>query len=336
LLGLDPRPVPPHAFFVGADEIAYAGFDPRKDGSFGLPVWARRDLPLEVFHDGPLGGGLKAPAALEGALSSLLQRAAAPVKEASLVLPDDWLRVSFTQGGDLPENPQARQDVLRFKLKRLVPYRVEDLRVAPLEMPATVNGGAAVPPRLAIGFAQENLLAGLEAVFSGAGIRIGQITSASLAALAAIEPPPGQTVALAMVEDQSYALAFVRGPEPLLHRHKAAASRGAAVDGETVDGEPVDGEPVNPWRRELVQRDLLLTRNFLAQQLGEAPVDRVLVTAPPHLQGSWVGWLQDSFEAPVEVLGPQHLPFTTDAAPSPLPPMRLLAPLLGAALREVP
>lgn len=307
LLGLDPRGVPPHVFFVDQRQLAYAGFERRSEGGWGLVSWARVDLPPECFQGGRLGGPLKNREGFDAALAQVAEAFPGHVKEASLVLPDAWVRVSFTEGGDLPAEPQARQEVLRFKLKRLVPFRVEDLRVSGLELDAPEGR----PPRLAIAFALESLLSQLEDAFEAAGIRLGQIVGSTVALLAAVEPEPDDVLALASVRSEDdYTLSFVRGSEPLLHRYKSGT--------------------------ESVERDLLLTRSFLEDHLGPGRIDRAILVAPPDLEPRWVEWMHDGF-AGVEVLGARHVHLAPDSVPStPAPPWELLAPMVGAASREVP
>ena len=307
LLGLDPRGVPPHVFFVDERQLAYAGFERRSEDAWALTSWARVDLPPGCFQSGRLGGPLKNREGFDAALAQITEAFPGPVKEASLVLPDAWVRVSFTEGGDLPAEPEARQDVLRFKLKRLVPFRVEDRRVSGLELGSSEGR----PPRLILAFALESLLSQLEDAFQAAGIRLGQVVGSTLALLAAVEPEPETVLALALVRSEAdYTLSFVRGSEPLLHRYKSVT--------------------------ESVERDLLLTRSFLEDHLGPAGVDRTLLVVPPELEPRWVEWMHEGFTG-VEVLGARHLHLTPESVPSaPTPPWELLAPMAGAASREIP
>lgn len=293
-------------FFVDDRQIAYAGLERRSGDTWDLVAWSRVDLPSGCFQDGRLGGSLKNPEAVKAALAELSATFPGPVDDASLVLPDAWVRVTFTEGGDLPSDPATRQEVLRFKLKRLVPFRIEDLRVSAMEL-ETAEGES---PRLVIAFALESLLAQLEALFEGQGIRLGQIVGASLALLIAVEPGDREVLALALVGAEDYSLSFVRGAELLLHRYKSSG--------------------------ESILRDLLLTRSFLEDQLGENTVARALVVAPPDLEPRWVEWMQEGL-GPVEPLGPRHLPLTPESLPQAATlPWELLAPMVGAALREVP
>ena len=153
---------PPHAFRVDAQSIAYAGFR-REGGVYTVAETAEAALPPETFHEGLLGGPPREPERFREAVAALVGGLSDPPREASLVLPDAWLRVAFT---DLAAPPTGadREEVLRWKLKRLVPFRVDELRltaqtVLPLprqseEEPPSSHGrarsprrGRGVPPR---------------------------------------------------------------------------------------------------------------------------------------------------------------------------------------------
>jgi hypothetical protein len=259
--------------------------------------------------------------------------------------------VSFTEASEMPKTAEARDEVLRWKLKRLVPFRVDELRVGATEV--TPLPSQQEPRRLLLGFAIEQLLAQLEDAFAGAGIRLGQITSVSLAVIGALDderlaaapelreprrlPPPGAQPgdlelgraaepgfvaagarfgALSLVEEAGYTLAFIRGGEPVLHRFKAVAPN----------------LPEAAWAG-LVSRDLRLTRSFLSEHFPGSSLDWVLLSAPPELEAGWLARLADGLGCPARPLDGRHLPpLQIEEAAA---PWREMAPLLGAARREV-
>jgi len=90
-----------------------------------------------------------------------------------LVVPDAWLRVSFSEITDVPRQAEARDEVLRWKLRRLVPFRVDELRVNAAEVaPLPVQEE---PRRLLLGFGVEQLLAQIEDAFAAHHVHIGRI-----------------------------------------------------------------------------------------------------------------------------------------------------------------
>lgn len=362
VLGAGPLPVAPHAFALTADRLSYAGFA-RDDGGFQFREQHHQELPEEGFHSGLLGGPLREPAAFAVSVKRLVDRVSLPVKEASLVVPDAWMRVAFTEMEELPRRTAAREEVLRWKLKRLVPFPVEEVRLDAMPVPPLPGSGGRSQQRMLLGFAIEQLLGQVEDAFSAAGVRLGRITNQSLAALAALASggpggnPAGRRggagglIALVVVEDAGYALLVVRGDQPLLHRFKSLvaappgqgqmpASAESAGTGE--QGDDIEAELAGLQRRlaaggreldRLVTRDLVLTRNFLAEQAPGVELDRALLLAPPEAESRWRDRLAEGLGVPVEPLGTQHLVPIAVAGASPA--WREVAPLLGAVCEEV-
>jgi hypothetical protein len=315
LLGFDPIPAPPSVFALDAHRLRYAQVVRDRQG-YRYRNGAQVALPPDSFHAGMLGGPLRDPAAFALRVGELVRGIAGGVKEASLVIPDAWLRVTFTESGELPRQADAREEVLRWKLKRLVPFRVEELRVSAVEVaPLPVQEE---PGRLLLGFGVEQLLEQLEEAFTANGVHLGRITNASLALLSAVElPADGSFSALVLVEEEGYTLIFARGGEPVLHRFKGLA-------GPLLEG--AEGG--------FITRDLKLTRNFLDEHFSGSPLGTVLLVAPPEAEPQWAERLREGLGANVLPLDGRHLvPLRSEdpAAPS----WRELAPLLGAARQEV-
>jgi hypothetical protein len=315
LLGFDPVPVPPHVFSLDAERLRYGQFARDRHG-FRLRAFRERQLSRDPFQHGPLGGPLRDPAAFRELVAALVKEIPGGLREASLVLPDAWLRVTFTESGELPKTSDALDEVLRWKLRRLVPFRVDELRVGATEVPPVP--GQEEPRRLLLGFAVEQLLAQVEEAFAAAGVRIGQTSNASLSLLAAVLPPAAGTFsALVTVGDDGYTLIFSRGGDPVLHRYKGFT-----------------GNLPEAARASFVGRDLRLTRNFLDEHYPGATIGSVLLLAAPDLEPMWLDRLEEGLGAPAAPVDGRHLP-PLRAEESSVPPWRSLAPMLGAARQEM-
>jgi hypothetical protein len=307
--------VPPHVFLLDGGKLRYAQF-PRDRHGYRFRGYREVGLGRDPFHHGPLGGPLRDPAAFSDVVSGIVKGIGGGVKDASLVVPDAWLRVTFTESGDLPKAADAKDEVLRWKLRRLVPFRVDELRIGASEVsPLAVQEE---PRRMLLGFAVEQLLAQVEEAFAASGIRLGNISNASLSLLQAIEGLSADRFsALLIVEEEGYTLIFARGGEPVLHRYKAFAGSLPEVS-----------------RSGLVTRDLKLTRNFLDEQLPGAALGAVLLVAPPELESLWLERLEEGLGTPAAPLDGRHLP-PLRAEDGSIPAWRDLAPMLGAARGEV-
>jgi hypothetical protein len=317
-MGAAPIAAPPHVFALDGARLRYGQFQRDRQG-FRCRALREAALPRDAFHSGLLGGPLRDPGAFQGIAGALVRSIPGSVKDASLVIPDAWLRVAFTESGDLPRTAEQRDEVLRWKLRRLVPFRVDELRVSAAEVPPLP--AQEEPRRLLLGFAIEQLLEQIEGAFAAHGVRLGQISNASLSMLAALAPREtpraDELTALALVDDYGYSLVFVRGGAPVLHRYKAFSG----------------GLPEGP-RTGFVVRDLKLTRNFLDEHLPGVPLARVLLAAPPEQEPSWVDLLAEGLGEPAAPLDGRHLP-PLRSEEGTVPSWRELAPMLGAARQEI-
>ncbi len=311
ILGLDPVPPPPHVFYLDERELRYGCFH-HGDQGFVYEASESLEVPQGVLAEGPLGAPMRKPQEFADLVRDLVQGLAGPIKAASLVLPDSWLRLTFTEIAELPRKHQAREEMLRWQLKRLVPFRVEDLRISAAQV--TPFPAQEQPVRLLIGFAIELLLSQIESAFEAAGIELGRIVNTTLALAASLEHAidARDLAGLVAVYPEAYTLSFFRRGEPLLYRYKASSdvfASGAAV-----------------------HRDLRLTDSFLRQHFPETPISRAFLAAPPEQEDQWLEWIGDEVAARPEPLAFEHFQLSrTQVGPS----WMETAPLLGAASLEV-
>ncbi len=315
LLGFDPVTVSPHVFALDDQRLRYGQFARDRHG-FRLRGYRESTLQRDPFQHGPLGGPPREPAVFRELVAGMVKSIPGGVRDASLVLPDAWLRVTFTESGELPRTAEALDEVLRWKLRRLVPFRVDELRIGATEV--SPIPGQEEPRRLLLGFAVEQLLAQVEEAFAAAGVRLGQVTNASLSLLSAIAPvSAGSFAALVVVGAEGYTLIFARGSEPVLHRYKGFT-----------------GNLPESARASFVGRDLKLTRNFLDEHFPGSSLGPVLLLAEPELEPAWLDRLEGGLGSPAAPLDGRHLP-PLRAEEAAVPSWRDLAPMLGVARQEV-
>lgn len=303
-------PAPGHVIAIDREHVRYAYFA-RDNGELSFREFHSEELGDSAFHDGPFGGPVRDIDRFAQAVGSLVERIPQGPHEASLVLPDQWLRVAFTEIEEFPRGT-PREDVLRFKLRRMVPFRVEDLRVSSVEVPALDGSGG--ERRYLLGFGLEILLAQLEATLDQYGVRIGQVSNEGLSLLPVMQPILGGGVsAVVHVTPGSYTLIVTQSGQPVLHRFKTL---------------PEDPET----RARLVPRELRLTRDYLRQEAKGRRLSELILAAPAQEQDSWKHWVEDAFEHPVRAMGDEwpELPGSVVGVPS-----WHVAPLLGAATRGI-
>jgi hypothetical protein len=312
-LGFAPVPVPPVAVAVSRDALSLAVFR-SEGGGLVLRDFDSVELPPTVFSNGPLGGPVNDAGALDAAVASLLARVSGRHPRVSVVLPDAWARGMTVELDELPAAPDLAREILRFRLRKMVPFRVEELRLsaAPIERLADQQDGL----RTLVLLAAEGICAALEEAFSRHHVRVGQIVNQTLARLQALAVGgrlPG-LAALATVEPEGFAVVFARDGAPVVWRQKSFTDGLADAD-----------------RARLLAAELRLTRTFLAERLAGEQLAAALLAAPTSVEGFWKQVLEEGLNHPVVSMGPAHLPLALDASV----PAALLAPLVGAASREV-
>ncbi len=315
LLGATPIAPPPFAFACSPSRLAFAAFE-REGERLVLAEFHAEELPAETFQQGLLGGPPREARAFEDRVRAFVSGLATPVREASLVLPDAWLRTAFAEVDQVAGNGQSRDDMLRWKLKRLVPFRVDELRVRAVEVEPVP--GQSEAHRLLLGFGIETLFGQLEAAFGAAGVHLGRISNRGLAAcggLLGMKPGSGLE-GLVLVTEEGYTLVFTLHGEPVLHRFKNLS-----------DDLPLEVHGA------AVRRDLRLTRTFLEDRFPGEEMAPVLLAASEGEAPSWAVWLEEGLERPVELLGPDHV-VPLDARGG-LPPWPELLPLAGVACEEI-
>lgn len=306
--------VPPHVFALDTRpcRLRYGSFHRGPQG-FVFDASLERELDEEIFGEGPLGAPLREPRAFQEEVLRMVNSIQAPIPQASLVLPDAWLRLSFLESEALPRKRAERADLLHWKLKRLVPFRVEDLRISAQEVTPFVEQEE--PLRLLVAFALEKLLSQIEDAFDACGVELGSIINTSLSLMTSLRHTlgPDELGGLVTVLDDAYTLTIFSAHEPVLYRYK-----------------PVSGG--GHFDRRGVHRDLRLTGNFLRQHFAENTLARLFLASDEEHETSWLDWLEDQLGPRPEPLAFEHFRITrTQVGPSWLQ----TAPLLGAASLEI-
>lgn len=337
VLGLDPVAVPPEVFALEGGELRYARFEHGLEGATCTASRAE-SLPLESWPDGPLGSPFHDTAMLEDFVDGFLAHLGEVPRTASLVLPDNWIRLTFAELAELPRGAVARDQILRWKLKRLVPFKVEELRVSALEV--TPFPGQDEPHRLLLGFSIEALLDQLESVFSGCGVTLGHVTNASMAALPLVCRVHARQDAwqktdfkdlgvFVVAVGNTYSVTCFRDNEPLVYRFKSLVDRSAVALPATPDS---NGKSWYDEREcESIRRELRLTSRFLQQHFPDLSRPSVFVSASSDSEPMWVEFIEQELGGTPFVLTGEQLGLIDQTSTE----WAQTAPLLGATMLEV-
>ena len=276
LLRPTPVPVPPHVFALDGAAAALRPVRARPPAASGLRAYREAALPRDAFHAGLLGGPLRDPAAFQRAASAALVRGVPGGGHGGLAGAARRLaaRDLHRDRRAAARRPSARDEVLRWKLRRLVPFRVDELRVGAAEVDAAARarrsrGGCSSASRV------EQLLAQLED-----GLR------RRTACASARSPTPAWRC--------SPALEPGRGRR---RSRRAGAGRGRGLHAGLRPRRRAGAPPLQGVHRRrcprrarpsFVARDLKLTRNFLDEHFPGSPLGPVLLLAPPEAEPLWM------------------------------------------------
>ncbi len=167
---------------------------------------------------GVLAPGLKVPnlldrAAVAGALRQALDELVERDRKVTIVVPDVTTRVLLLDFDTLPGKASDALPILRFRLRKLVPFDVEDAAVSYQTMPSA-TGETLV--RAVVAVMPGPVRAEYEEAVREAGYEPGAVLPSSLAALAAV---PGEDPALIVNRNaNSITTAITRANTLLLYR----------------------------------------------------------------------------------------------------------------------
>jgi len=288
-------PYPQHAFVLDDSSLAYARLSRKRD------VFERtEEAPLpDGWHAlGPVGLLQVNRDAVAAALESLLGRLDKRPSRASLVIPNGWVRTVAVDVGTVPKQHQEAEDVIRWRLKKLLPCRPEDVRLDYL--PA-----ASDDDRVVVMLALDRPLSFVEDAFAAAEVRVGRVVPSALA-LTALLPPAGAPRLLAVAEAGTLTLVGVVDETIRLLRNK---------------GLPRDEERLAP----LVHRELGQTVDHLRQRGGGDVLEVHLASTNPAATVAVTEWALDRADVSVRAFPAQAPSPTASASGSDMRAWLLLA-----------
>jgi type IV pilus assembly protein PilM len=178
---------------------------------------------------GAVGGGAAGRQALVAAVRTALEQVSQRGREVTLVVPDAAARVLLLDFDELPAKPVEALPVVRFRLKKLLPFDADDAAVS-YQVMATTRAGMQV---LAVAMPAE-VLAEYESVVREAGFEPGAVLPSTLATLAGLSEGERPMLVVNAGRD-GVTTAIVKGGVLLLHRTVDLGANGipAAAAAET-------------------------------------------------------------------------------------------------------
>jgi len=170
-------PPPTHAFELSEEGLAFAPVSEPK-----LAEFARFEPGVLLVS--PLHDNIQQPQVLLDHIRSLAPSNGSRKRRAAVILPDYCARVAVLDFDTFPTDPDEQQALVRFRLKKSVPFEVETAMVSYVVQPR--SDGSKIEVLAAV--ISSDIVVQYEAPFRAAGFHPGLLTTSTLAALNLLAP----------------------------------------------------------------------------------------------------------------------------------------------------
>ena len=175
------------------------------------PAYAYQALPPGALLPGIGEPNLRAPEAIVHAIRTTLGQVSPRTKAVTLVVPDSVVRVFVLDFDSLPAKPVEVYPVLRFRLRKMVPFDVEHAGLSYQVLAQNRN-----ECRVLVGVLPGMILAEYEDAVRAAGYEPGAVLPSSLATLEVINLM--EAVLIANMSPLALTTTIVNGQDLLLYR----------------------------------------------------------------------------------------------------------------------
>ena len=207
---------PPDVVIVEVDSLLHARFQGgRKNPQISHLKHLR--LPEGVFASSVVTPTLLNSSALAESVRQL-KSYAGKLDRVSILLPDPWFRIHLSELSELPEKQEEADEMVRWTLRRSLPMRAEDLRIA-YQALAKTNGSVKVLVLAAI----EKTLSQVEQTFREEGIEVSLIEPIGLNIWNAVAAREGATTGdrfFFYLRPGDFTTAVFRGQTPVFIRSR--------------------------------------------------------------------------------------------------------------------
>ena len=185
-----------------------------EDAASPLVAISRTKLPEGAIVPGLRPGNIPDRTAVVAAIRKVLEAVADKSKggQATLIVPDAAVRVLLLDFDSLPSKAAEALSIVRFRLKKLLPFDAEDAALS-YQIMSSTKGSIRV---VAVAMPRE-VLAEYEAVIRDAGFEPGAVLPSTLAAVAGLDSSDTATLII-NAGPKGVTTAIVQGGILLLHR----------------------------------------------------------------------------------------------------------------------
>lgn len=208
LANLFQDPPPTHVFELSEKGIAFAEVD--EPGHPGFTPFEAGVLLVSPVHD-----NIQQPGVVQERIRASIPPNGKHKRRAALILPDYCARVAVLDFDAFPDSHEERLALLRFRMKKSVPFDVDSAVVSYAIQPRRREADDTKKVEVLTAIVAAEIVARYEAPFRGLGFHPGLITTSSLAALNLIDPDEtsmfvklaGQVLSLIVLQGSAIKLA---------------------------------------------------------------------------------------------------------------------------------
>ncbi len=196
---LDATPHPGLAIEISPERVSAARFT--RAGS--VEGFAVENLPLGAVVPSAIETNLVNVAAVKTALTNLAATLKMGDEDAALLVPDPVIRVFVQHFDDFPRSQEEAIPMLRWKLKKSVPFEVDETLLSYMRQPSRGEGVDVVTA-----IARLRIIKEFESLLESIAVRPGVVLSSTLAAISLLEDH--RPTLLARLSGTSLTTAIVR------------------------------------------------------------------------------------------------------------------------------
>ena len=175
---LEAMPHPPLALEISQDRIAAA----RWTRAGGLDDYAIEALPNGALMPSAVETNIVDSTAVRSAVAAVMSKLRAKDEDIALLVPDPVIRVFVQHFEQFPRSPQEAEPMLRWKLKKSVPFEADETVISYMRQAPREDGVDVVTALARLRIVRE-----YEALVEGVGLYPGVVMSSSLAAVTLLD-----------------------------------------------------------------------------------------------------------------------------------------------------
>ena len=217
---LDAMPHPLLVCEIASTHVAAARWGHRR---FSVDAYAIEPLPEGAVSPSPVETNISNPEAVRSALRSVLAKVPSRAQDLALLVPDPVVRVFILPFDSFPRRPEEAMPMLRWRLKKSVPFDVEETVISAMRQTGR-NGTLEIVAALA----RQRIMQEYEGVIEAVGMKPGVILSSTLAALPMVEDA-GATL-VARLTGTGLTTAIVRGEALCFYRSSEMSADAAHLE----------------------------------------------------------------------------------------------------------